>query len=319
MSNELKKHAEENKILEIRCGSHLYGTNTPESDEDYVGVFLPSIEQVLGFEKVKEVSMDVVDKNELGRNTKDAVDKKLYEFRHFCNLAMANNPTILEVLFVNEKNLLHQTINGSILLGYRDLFPSKQMVRGYLGYAEQQEHKMTIRSDKFKELELGFQVLGDMDNKEVMADVLLEYPCLFKIKNNDLKYIWCGDVQIERGTFVSKARKMIKRRVDSASSRKELVRKYGYDTKFGSHLIRLLEEGLEFLRTGTLEFPLQNRAHLLDIKTGKYEMGQVIEMSEKLRGEYPKAEEESKLPNVPEIKRIEQFVINIIKWDILNN
>jgi len=34
MSKE-KEMATKNKILEYRIGSHLYGTNTPTSDEDY--------------------------------------------------------------------------------------------------------------------------------------------------------------------------------------------------------------------------------------------------------------------------------------------
>jgi predicted nucleotidyltransferase len=29
------------KICKIRVGSHLYGTNRPESDQDFYGVFLP--------------------------------------------------------------------------------------------------------------------------------------------------------------------------------------------------------------------------------------------------------------------------------------
>jgi predicted nucleotidyltransferase len=36
-----------NLICEIKFGSHLYGTATERSDEDYIGVFLPSVEEIL--------------------------------------------------------------------------------------------------------------------------------------------------------------------------------------------------------------------------------------------------------------------------------
>lgn len=47
--------AEKNKILEIRSGSHLYGLNTENSDEDYIGIFLAPVEYHLGLQKVEQM------------------------------------------------------------------------------------------------------------------------------------------------------------------------------------------------------------------------------------------------------------------------
>ena len=318
MPEDLKEYAEKNKILEVRCGSHLYGTNTPESDEDYCGVFMPPSEYVLGYKNVKEVTANLISKNEFGRNTKEAVDKKLYEFRHFCNLAMTNNPTILELLFTDDKNILFENEIGEALISNRKLFPSQLMVRGFLGYAKQQRHKMVIRSDKFNELEQGLTVLKAMEDNEVMADAMSKYPDIFEYRKGDMKLIWCGDLQIERGVFVKKARKIIAQRIGSATSRKELIRKHGYDTKFASHLIRLLTEGLEFINTGTLVFPLHNAEHLLDIKTGKYTCQEVIDMSEVYEAMYEEALKTTPLPKTPDNKKIEKFVISMMYNHIVN-
>lgn len=319
MTEELKQAAEARKILEIRCGSHLYGTNTPESDEDFVGVFMPPMEYVLGFKNVKEVTDNLVSKNECGRNTKEAIDKKFYEFRHFCNLAMNNNPTILEILYANEENILYTNDLGQRLIENRDLFPSQLMSKGYLGYASQQKHKMIIRSDKFNELEEGLEALSTMDGKEVMADALSQFPKIFENRRGDKKLIWCGDLQIERGIFVNKAIRMIEKRIGSATSRKELIRKHGYDTKFASHLIRLLTEGLEFLNTGKLTFPLENKDFLLEIKNGKYETQQVIEIANKYEALYDSAKAKRMLPPVPKTKKIELFVVNAMYQDLTGN
>ena len=43
--------AEENRILEVRVGSHLFGTDTPESDLDLFGVFMPWDENLFGFQR----------------------------------------------------------------------------------------------------------------------------------------------------------------------------------------------------------------------------------------------------------------------------
>ena len=34
-------------IVNMRFGSHLYGLNTPNSDVDYKGIFMPTLEELL--------------------------------------------------------------------------------------------------------------------------------------------------------------------------------------------------------------------------------------------------------------------------------
>ena len=48
------------KILEIKVGSHLYGTNTPSSDIDYSGIVFPFETEVLDFAEVIESEFDKV-------------------------------------------------------------------------------------------------------------------------------------------------------------------------------------------------------------------------------------------------------------------
>ena len=232
MSDKLKETIENNRILEIRTGSHLYGTNTPQSDEDYVGIFMPPIDCIYGLNNAEEINLSVISKQEDGKNDSDAIDRKFYDFIKFCRLALNNNPNILEILYANNKNIIYKNKYGMTLLESRELFPSKLLVKGFLGYAQAQKKKMEIKSSKYIELKEGYEILEREDNDAVMADIILQYPKSFYIKTNDLKYIWCGDICVERGVFVKKALKIIKRRLDSATSRSELILKHGYDTKF---------------------------------------------------------------------------------------
>lgn len=134
--------AEKNKILVVRTGSHLYGTNRPESDEDFVGIFMPSEEYVYGFKRVDEVDMSIHSKDENNRNTKDAIDIKYYEFRKFVKLAMENNPNILEILFVNKENIIYVNEIGQKLLDMAERFPHQGAKQKFTGYALSQKGKL---------------------------------------------------------------------------------------------------------------------------------------------------------------------------------
>lgn len=62
------------------------------------------------------------------------------------------------------------------------------------------------------------------------------------------------------------------------TNRPELVEKYGYDTKFAAHAVRLGVQGIQFLTEGTISLPIPepHRAHLIDIRNGKVDYTSVV-------------------------------------------
>lgn len=314
MSDKLRQQAEDNKILEIVTGSHLYGTSTPESDEDFVGIFMPPEEYVLGLQSVQEVDLSIIDKDDVNKNTADAVDRKLYEFRKFINLAMKNNPNVIEILFVHEDAIKFRNQVGSALLSIKDAFPSQQCIPRFIGYAHAQKHKMIIRRDHFNELCNAYGFLSLVDPKLTMSQVydrMIDADPNAKTfwKKETGHHIHCGDLSFEPGNYAKKALKTLKERLDKATNRSELVLKHGYDTKFASHLIRLLYEGLMLLERGEIIFPLPMADLILDIKMGKWELGKVIETADKLENKLREAESKTKLPKNANYKAIEAFTV----------
>jgi len=303
--------ADENKILEIQVGSHLYGTNTPTSDLDYSGIFLPTKELVFGFQRVEEVNLSIVDKDTAGKNTEHAVDRKLYEFRKFIKLAIDNNPNIIEQLFVNESNIVYINEAGRSLLAERDKFPHKGLVKKFKGYAFSQKHKMVIRTDNFHELDSAFNYLKDYaGQKEVLIELKDKYLPFIKF-NRD--YCVIGDLNLQKGIFVKKAVGMIEERLSKVGNRKNLITKYGFDTKFASHLIRLLLEGQELINTGKIEFPLSYRQTIVDIKQGKWTIKEVLDYADQLEAEIDAIVEKSALPSKPRLAEIEKFSVNLLE------
>ena len=303
--------ANDNKILEIQVGSHLYGTNTPTSDFDFSGIFLPTKELVFGFQRVEEVNLSIVDKDEAGKNTKDAVDRKLYEFRKFVKLAIDNNPNIIEQLFVNEQNIVYINDAGRALLAERDKFPHKGLVKKFKGYAFSQKHKMVIRTDNYHELDSAFNYLKDYAGQKEILVELKDKRLPFIKFNRD--YCVIGDLNLQKGIYVKKAVGMIEERLSKVGNRKSLITKYGFDTKFASHLIRLLLEGQELINTGKIEFPLSYGETILDIKQGKWTIKEVLDYADELEAEIDVAVEKSALPRKPRLAELEQFTINLLE------
>jgi predicted nucleotidyltransferase len=147
---DFRSIAQRNEVLKIRAGSHLFGTNTPESDLDFVGVFMPCSEQIFGFETCGTVDMNTVAKDGSGRNTAEAIDYSLHEFRKFAKLALENNPNILHLIFANPENVLVADPEfGQPILDRAGLFPHRGAHHRFVAYAHAQLHKMRIKPENY--------------------------------------------------------------------------------------------------------------------------------------------------------------------------
>jgi len=95
--------------------------------------------------------------------------------------------------------------------------------------------------------------------------------------------------------------------------RAEMERKFGFDCKHGSHVIRLMNEGEELLKTGKLIFPRPEAKFLLAIKNGALTYDQLIEQVNDFDDKFDKLHEKSKLPHMPNHKKIDELCIKIIE------
>lgn len=310
-----------NKILEIKTGSWLYGLNTPSSDIDYQGIFLPDKKHILGFNRIEEIDLSIKNKLENGKNSKDAIDRKFYEFRKYVKLAMENNPNILEMIFVNKENIIFCNEVGRELLSIAEMFPHKGLKERFCGYAISQKKKMIVKRDNYLQLESAQNFLQKLieNNEEKLilpqCDRYSEFNEIFKIKKQTDNHYKIGDRGIIKNQTVKRASQEITKIIGQSTNRKELIKDKGYDFKFGHHLIRLLLEGIELLETGRINFPLQNKKELLEIKTGKWSLDEVLNYADDLEDKINGTKQKSDLPNKPRYKEIENFTIKILeKW-----
>ncbi|NCQ52087.1 hypothetical protein GW796_09370 [archaeon] len=311
----IKEYAKENKILEIRVGSHLYGTNIETSDEDFMGIFIAPKEYYLGLKTLNEVDLSIISKQENGKNNKEAVDKKFYEFRKYIKLLMEGNPSLIETIFVNDENIIYENEIGKQLREMRDIFPSMLIKQKFIGYAISQMHKMHIKADNYTILKNSQEWLATLLEKNNKKCLLAEF------KNDNFpegikffeQHAKIGDLNISLKEYIYKVKDKIDERMAKVGNRKELITKYGFDSKFGMHCCRLMLEGLELIKTGNLIFPLKEKALLLDIRNGKYSKEEVLAIADELKLELDSIEKSVFLPKVPNFDNINNYLINTVQ------
>jgi len=127
---------ERNVLLEGIVGSTAYGLATPESDKDFLGVYLEPLRAIIG--------LSGASKMEASHVTHDP-DRTLHEIGKFCRLALSANPTVSELLWLPEYVKL--TPMGCDLIDNRHLFLSQRVRNTYGGYALQQLKRLKDRGD----------------------------------------------------------------------------------------------------------------------------------------------------------------------------
>lgn len=94
--------------------------------------------------------------------------------------------------------------------------------------------------------------------------------------------------------------------------RKELVKRFGFDCKNSSHLIRLLRQGTEFLKTGEFIIKRPDAAELVDIKNGLWPLEKIKNTSDVLFKEMEDALNICTLPESCDTEKINKLVTNIL-------
>ena len=313
-------------ILKIRAGSHLYGLNTPTSDEDFIGVYLSTPEELLGLNHSEIIDESVVNKDETGKNTQDAVDCKYYELRKFCQLCLNANPTILELLYAPDENIVEIDKFGKLLMQSRNLFLSTKIKHSFVGYAHSQMHKSQVKTENLQGLKKAlkyFETLDEVDRNKMLYDFFkigksthLERSCDnigLTIDKNFPSYVIIGDLKLNNQKIKSVIEK-IQLRVSNATNRANSMLKHGCDPKFISHTLRLLDEGEELLTTGFLELPLKNRDYLLKIKKAELDFGEVLkEADERIKNLEVMKDEDTVLTKKPDSKAVDRLVYSIYR------
>ena len=243
---------------EVYMGSSAYGCSSDTSDIDVYGFLIPPKNLVFPhlngeiegfgpkgkrFEQYLEHGL--IDSSAQGGAGRE-YDYTIYSIVKYFDLVMANNPNMIDSLFVPERCIMFMTPIGQKLRERRHMFLHKRSWHTFKGYAYQQLHKLRIKNPT------------------------------------------------------------------EASKRHEEVLKYGYDPKFGYHIVRLLGEIEQILIEHDLDLE-RNREQLKSIRRGEWSLEQLENYFKSKERELEEVYNKSTLPWGPPVDKIKALLLECLE------
>ncbi len=288
-------------------GSHAYGTNIPGSDIDIRGIAMHDKNDILlggGFEQVINEETDTV----------------IYSLEKAVNLLTACNPNIIEMLGLKPEHYLYKNSIGEALYNNRDMFLSNNCVKTFMGYANQQMYRLRQKTlAALSEQELNEHICKTMENMRYTLEDQYDLKGIqFRLKNNKIVAdINISDYPVENLSAVLGVFNKTIQDYNKNSKRNEYAIEHKKIAKHSMHLLRLYMMCEDLLLKGEIN-TYREKEHdlLMDIRNGKYldDDGKPVKEFFDIVSEYENrinyAKEHSVLPNKPDRKRINKFVMD---------
>ncbi len=120
----------------------------------------------------------------------------------------------------------------------------------------------------------------------------------------------CGKAYL--GYMRAQRAKLVKKESTEGTERAELVAKFGYDTKYAGHMVRLGMLGVELLRTGRIVLPMvpAEADVIVHIRKGEYPIEEVLETSDVLEATLiDLLDNQNTVPELPNEKLVEKWML----------
>jgi hypothetical protein len=304
---------------ERMMGSVAYGVSGDSSDIDLCGFAIPPRDEVfphlrgeiVGFGRQKQRFSNYQEHHlrcpdDLGGAGR-SYDVSVYNIVDFFNLAMANNPNMVDALFVPATCVLHITRIGQMVRDNRRLFLSKACWQRFKGYAYQQLHKAKNRMESPEmdaitafEKAHGIAHTTTLEQARAARDARLG-----QAPEEPAGLAHLGKEEVQEYVRLYETGMAKTRRFES-------VKVHRMDTKFLYHVVRLLDEVEQILSTGDLDL-MRNREQMKAVRRGDMTEQQVRESFERKEKDLETLYQNSKLPWEADEERIKTLLLDCLE------
>lgn len=262
--------------MRCRFGSHLYGTDTPESDQDFKGVFIPSQRDVI-LQRVQK-SRRTTTGSATTKNAAGDVDAEIYSMRYFLKLAGEGQTVAIDMLHCPDACLLETSAEWKFIRANRSRFYTKSM-NAFIGYCRTQAAKYGIKGSRLGDVRKVIEFLdacGSADKISEVWDDLPEGEHIEKYEEDaatqaDKRIYSVCSRKVPATCGIEYAKGVFAKYYESYGARAALAEQnHGIDWKAISHAFRAGLQLREILLTGDLKFPLADREFLKDVKRGSF-------------------------------------------------
>jgi len=283
-------------IYITQYGSKLYGTDNPNSDTDYKGIFIPSAKDVLLKRDIDHYNFSSGDDN--SKNSQEDIDLQLFSIYKFFGLLKKGETGAMDILFSlfrEDTQIYNNAQYTSILKEHYPRFYNRKL-HSFIGYCVGQSKLYNIKGERYNELTQFTKALEAISNERFshkLESLYLDMEEL--ISRHQYKYINFVMAPISRGSgehqegryievlgkrflgtvtiayFIDKITDMQAQFGNRAKASAK-----GVDYKALSHAMRVISEVEELLDDNFITFPLKNAQYIKAIKEGKVTLEEVM-------------------------------------------
>ncbi len=303
-------------LVDMRFGSHLYGTNTPESDTDHKGVFLPAWDEVLLQRAPKSESRHTGD--DKSRNSPGDVDWEMYVLHYFVELACQGQTVALDMMHAPQEKCVVWSDAWADLVANRTRFYTRNL-DAFVGYARKQAAKYGVKGSRLAEAEQMKRYLQGFDEELRLSEVWDGLPQGEHTRpaepdpRGQRQFEVCGRKLGERAK-ISNALGMLHHFIERYGERARLAAENkGIDWKAVSHAMRAAYQVKELLTQGTITFPRPEAPYLLRVKGGGLDyLSEVGPTLEGLMDEVGALSEASEFPDKVDRRWWRQWLLGVM-------
>lgn len=265
-------------IVKLIFGSHLYGTDTPDSDQDFKGVFMPSKEQILLGRIPKSFSEKTKHDNS-SKNTSEDIDTETYSLHYFIHLACEGETVALDMLHAPDEMIVEKSPLWDLIVQNRERFYTKNL-KAFVGYARRQAAKYGIKGSRLNDAQRVLDHLNKYihefghEKLKIWWDTLPAGEHIFKLPpdENGVRYYEVCGRKLGETISIENAQVVVSGFVKSYGERARMAAaNEGIDWKAMSHALRAAMQVKQILteKTLTLPFKESEAAFLRLVKRGK--------------------------------------------------
>lgn len=326
-------------IVRVKFGSHLYGTDTPQSDLDYKSVFVPPARDIL-LQRVKGSISHQRPKAEGEKNYAGEIDEEAYSLQRYLGLAAEGQTVALDLLFAPRWSMVDAPHpEWRVIEANRSRLITRKSA-AFVGYCRQQANKYGIKGSRVAAAREAFALLGEeLENRGTVAKLgeaedriaaltaTHEHMALLDIEGatdvhgmkRTVRHWEVCNRKMPLTQTIKSAHEVMRRIVDEYGHRAlQAESNQGVDWKALSHAVRVARQAIELLRTGEVIFPRPEAAHLKAIKLGQLPYAQVAEEIDDLLPAVEREADASTLQPLADHAWIDDFVSSVYRTSCLN-
>ena len=317
-------------IYVTQYGSKLYGTDNPNSDTDYKGIFIPSKEDVLLKRDIEHFNFNSNDKNT--RNSKDDIDLQLFSIYKFFSLLKKGETGAMDILFSlfreDTQEYTNHRYTDVIKENYKKFY--NRNLHSFIGYCVGQSKVYNVRGERFNELHLFVEHFNALVKEQGSEKLESLYPMVEELfKERKFKYIKFTFAPTSRGSGETKEGKYVevlgKRFLGTVTVKyfsekiTEMEEQFGnrakasakgVDFKALSHAVRVISEIEELIDDDFISFPLKNRVYVTSIKEGHETLEDVMQYIDNKITLVQDKLDASDLPEKSDEKFVEKLILD---------